>query len=155
MKNHVSINGVQICTIDENSIIEINQSNGNSVLAINSNSNSINISSNGYVNQGVHKGADNLGQAGRGQQNIFDGVRLTNSTIIVDGQAFNIDDYANNQPIKIEIVGNINSLSTQAGDLNISANNIGTVSTMSGDINVTANSVGACNSMTGDIMTFK
>lgn len=155
MKNHVSINGVQICTIDENSIIEINQSNGNSVLAINSNSNSINISSNGYVNQGVHKGADNLGQAGQGQQNIFDGVRLTNSTIIVDGQAFNIDDYANNQPIKIEIVGNINSLSTQAGDLNISANNIGTVSTMSGDINVTANSVGACNSMTGDIMTFK
>ena len=55
------------------------------------------------------------------------------------------------QVSKIEVTGNVGSISTQSGDVNVHGNVNGSISTLSGDVDVKGSVGGTVNTMSGDI----
>lgn len=55
------------------------------------------------------------------------------------------------QVSKIEVTGNVGSIATQSGDINVHGNVTGSISTSSGDVDVEGSVGGMVNTMSGDI----
>lgn len=55
------------------------------------------------------------------------------------------------QVSKIEVNGNVGSIATQSGDVNVHGNVTGSISTTSGDVDVEGSVGGMINTMSGDI----
>lgn len=134
-KSGLYINGNKVCDLHQHSTIKIipksfNVNQGNIMFKNNIHG------SVGYINNGVHNGD----------------ISFQGSKIVVDDKEFDIKEFSNNQKtIQIEIFGSIQSVSSENGALNITADNIGRINTVNGDINITADTVGSVSTMNGDI----
>lgn len=141
------INNKRVCDIADGANIEfVSKSTniqGTGMSVINSPNSQVinsfnNQGNNGFINQGSHSGD----------------IHFETSKIIVDGKEFLIDDYAEQQEVKIEIHGNVESVHTQNGNLNVSAKNIKKVHSQNGSITVKAKSVGSVKTLNGVINKF-
>ena len=74
-------------------------------------------------------------------------ISITNGKIIVDGKDMTPDQ----KEIKIEVIGDIDTLSVDACNEVSVKGNIGKLKTMSGDVEVTGDVTGDVSSMSGDI----
>ena len=87
-----------------------------------------------------------------GKKYAFNGsnVNITNGKIYVDGKLFNGEENTE-KVVNITVVGDVNSIKNECGEVKVTGNVSGDVSTMSGDIDI-ANGVGGnVTSTSGDI----
>lgn len=88
--------------------------------------------------------------------NNFSNVTFQGSRIIIDGKEFDIKEYSENQEIiKVEIFGSVQSVKCGNGNLNLKAKNIGTVKNINGNIHIQANEIGSTSTANGNIYSDK
>lgn len=130
-KQGLYVNGKFVCEVTDNSTLEVIPK---SIKIGNSTMNQININ-------GINIQAPN------------GGITINNSRIKVDGKEYNLDELQGDSPtITIEVYGNIKTVETANGELNINAQMVDTVSLGNGKIYVKANSVGSAKVVNGKII---
>ena len=84
---------------------------------------------------------------------IIDGVNVTPEdtlqvSIIVEGDIKSIDGATD-----VKVLGNVGSVRTQSGDVEVGGNIEGSINTMSGDVKADGNIEGPTSTMSGDIIS--
>ena len=75
-------------------------------------------------------------------------ITVNNGKVIIDGKL--VDGLESSKKIEIKVIGNIQNLHTDSGDVEVKGN-VNTINTVSGDIEISGNIGGDVKSVSGDI----